>query len=210
MRNLPVFAIALVVVAGFAVLDHANSEPQSNLWTIFWGTGASLELLRASIIPTVHDGILRLRFDLVDQSKSLRFLVPYFASMALVEPRLTVVVHDKGADQLVDTVADHRIPHAVDKAAHAAGSGSASDEGEAAARKDGPIIHWLRAQEARRERHGLPLQAREPRDAAGRHRIAGGADLFKGARDKKVSGRTHRHWLEIGHTPRDATGRHAP
>jgi hypothetical protein len=93
-----------------AVLENANSEPQSNLWTILWGTGAVD--YAASIIPTVHDGVLRLRFDLADARAHLRFLVPFFASMALVEPRLCV---EAGAKQLdVDVLANAAL-HQVER-----------------------------------------------------------------------------------------------
>ena len=92
--------------AALDVLANADSEPQSNLWTIFWDTGADSLEHPAPIIPTVHDGVLRLRFDLADTSPRLRFLLPYFASMALVEPRLTVAAGDKQFDVEVLANAD--------------------------------------------------------------------------------------------------------
>jgi hypothetical protein len=101
--------------AALEVLENANSEPQSNLWTIFWGTETVSLEHPASIIPTVHDGVLRLRFDLADTSTRLRFLMPYFASMTLVEPRLTVVAGDKQFD--VDVLAQAEL-HQVERRGH--------------------------------------------------------------------------------------------
>ncbi|HEX6812966.1 MAG TPA: hypothetical protein VF384_15180 [Planctomycetota bacterium] len=100
----PVLAANLIdagrAEAALALLENAHRETQSNLWTVFWDTGEDFDLHRACIVPTVHDGMLRLRFDLADAKRlrRLRFLMPCFASMALVAPRL----HVEAGDQVVE------------------------------------------------------------------------------------------------------------
>jgi hypothetical protein len=102
--------------AALAVLDAADSESQSNLWTACWDTGAGFLGHRAAIVPTVHDGVLRLRFDLADTSTRLRFFVPCFLSMALVQPKLTVEVGDQRFDlDLLANAALHQVERRGDR-----------------------------------------------------------------------------------------------
>ncbi|MEO6597057.1 MAG: hypothetical protein ABIP94_20115 [Planctomycetota bacterium] len=83
-----------------AVLDAAFAVPQSNGWIVQWDAGEGLDGRQANLIPTVDEGHLRLRFDIADRCRLLRFLVPACSSFSLVRPTLYVVAD--GQTQAID------------------------------------------------------------------------------------------------------------
>lgn len=101
----------------FAALAAAEAEPQSNLWYVFWDTGSEFDVHHACLVPSQQDGSLRLRFDLLDPCRRLRFVLPRFSSMSLLEPRLTIVAGElaHGIDLLGPAAWGHQVEKRPDR-----------------------------------------------------------------------------------------------
>jgi tetratricopeptide (TPR) repeat protein len=90
VRNL---AAAGQAESALAALEAADRAPKSNLWLVLWDDGQGFDITqrRADAIPTVDDGLLRLRFGFHSQPKRIQIHLPAFASFALVAPRLRIL-----------------------------------------------------------------------------------------------------------------------
>jgi hypothetical protein len=100
------------------VIEKSLKAIESNLWTFVWDPGKSPDgknlpeigdlergIRRADIVPTIEDGVLRLRFVVNEPCQRVRFYLPPFASFALLDPRLRVFAPG-GTNADVDLAAD--------------------------------------------------------------------------------------------------------
>lgn len=90
--------------AALGTLEKATSAIESNLWTFVWDPGPSPDgkpphvtegldrgTRRADIMPTIEDGILRVRFCVNEPCAQIRWFLPPYASFGLVQPRLQML-----------------------------------------------------------------------------------------------------------------------
>ncbi|MBK8100915.1 MAG: hypothetical protein IPK26_27840 [Planctomycetes bacterium] len=99
-------------------IEKAIGAIESNLWTFVWDPGPSPDgkppnvtdgldrgTRRADIMPTIEDGVLRVRFCVNEPCAQVRWFLPPFCSFGLVQPRLRML--SPGKYHEIDLAADN-------------------------------------------------------------------------------------------------------